>query len=158
MSTNTKAAFRTAFTVQAPIERAFNVFTAGFDAWWPREHHVGAADLASVTMEAGAGGRRFESRVDGTECDWGRVLTWDPPRQVTLSWQINSEWEYDPNLTDAARVDVRFVAEGQGVTRVEFEHSHLDKLGDTWENVLRDVSADGGWRLILERYAGAFAA
>lgn len=95
--------------------------------------------------------------MDGSECDWGRVLTWDPPHKVTLSWQINSAWEYDPDLTDAARVDVRFVAEGELATRVEFEHTDLDRLGDTWANVLRDVSAEGGWKMILEAYATAAA-
>ncbi len=157
MTTNTKAAFRTAFTVRAPIDRAFTVFTAGFDEWWPRAHHIGPGELASVTIEEGVGGRWFERRVDGSECDWGRVLTWDPPHQITLSWQINSDWEYDADLVDAARVEVRFVAAGDGTTRVEFEHADLDRLGAAWENILRDVSADGGWGSILEAFVAVAA-
>ncbi|MGA7986838.1 MAG: SRPBCC family protein [Candidatus Dormiibacterota bacterium] len=156
MTTNTETAFRTSITVKAPIERAFTVFTAGFDTWWPRVHHIGPVDLVSVTMEAGVGGRWFERRVDGSECDWGRVLAWEPPHRVTLSWQINSEWEVDPDLEKPATVDVRFIAEGETVTRVEFEHRGLDGLGDTWENVLRDVSSKNGWSGILQDFAGAF--
>jgi uncharacterized protein YndB with AHSA1/START domain len=156
MTANTKAAFRTALTVRAPIDRAFTVFTAGFDTWWPRNHHIGRAELASVTMEGGVGGRWFERRADGSECDWGRVLTWDPPHRVTLSWQINSGWEYDAELTEAAIVDVRFVADGDRATRVEFEHTDLDRVGDAWEKVLRDVSSANGWSGILEAFAATF--
>jgi uncharacterized protein YndB with AHSA1/START domain len=158
MTTKTETAFRTTITVKAPIERAFTVFTAGFDTWWPRAHHIGEAALASVTMESGVGGRWFERRVDGSECDWGRVLVWDPPRQVSLTWQINSEWDPDPNLEEPATVDIRFIAEGEKVTRVEFEHRGLDGLGPSWERVLRDVSSGTGWSGILESFAGACAA
>jgi len=56
MSSVTTAAFRTTITVAAPIGRAFTVFTAGFDSWWPREHHIGSSDLAEVVIEGRVGG------------------------------------------------------------------------------------------------------
>ena len=116
MTSTTDAAFRTAIIVDAPIERAFSVFTAGFDTWWPRAHHILDADLAEVVLEGCVGGRWFERGVDGAECDWGRVLEWDPPSAIALSWHLNDEFKYEPDPSKASRVDVRFIAEG---TRID---------------------------------------
>jgi uncharacterized protein YndB with AHSA1/START domain len=158
MTSTTEAAFRTAITVEAPIDRAFSVFTAGFDSWWPRAHHVLPADLADVVLEGAAGGRWYERGVDGTECDWGRVLVWDPPRAIALSWHLNADFEYDPDPDRASRVDVRFTAEGPGSTRVELAHTELDRVGESWPKLLAGISAEGGWRTLLERYAARAAA
>jgi uncharacterized protein YndB with AHSA1/START domain len=158
MTSTTEAAFRTAITVDAPIERAFRVFTAGFDTWWPRGHHVGKADIAEVVIEEVVGGRWLERSVDGSECAWGYVLAWDPPHAVALSWQLNAEFEIDPDPAKASRVDVRFIAEGNGSTRVELEHTLLDRIGETWPALLAGISADGGWSTLLGLYAKAVAA
>jgi uncharacterized protein YndB with AHSA1/START domain len=158
MTSTTEAAFRTAITVEAPIERAFKVFTAGFDSWWPRAHHVLDAELAEVVLEGSVGGRWFERGVDGAECDWGRVLEWDPPSAIALAWHLNAEFKYDPDPSKASRVDVRFIAEGAGSTRVELEHSELDRVGESWAHLLSEISADGGWTTLLGRFAKAAAA
>ena len=78
--------------VQAPPERAFRVFTENFDSWWPRGHHIGKADMQAAILEGRANGRWYERGVDGSECDWGEVLAYDPPRRLMLSWQISSDW------------------------------------------------------------------
>ncbi len=159
MTSTTEAAFRTAITVQAPIDRAFSVFTAGFDSWWPRAHHILQADLAEVVLEGSVGGRWFERCVDGTECDWGRVLAWDPPRAIALSWHLNAQFEYDPDPDKASRVDVRFIAEGPGSTRVELAHSNLDRVGGSWPQLLSAISDEGGgWPALLGRFAARAAA
>jgi uncharacterized protein YndB with AHSA1/START domain len=158
MTSTTEAAFRTAITVDAPIERAFSVFTAGFDSWWPRAHHLLDADLAEVVLEGSVGGRWFERGVDGAECDWGRVLEWHPPSAIALAWHLNDEFKYEPDPSKASRVDVRFIAEGTGSTRVELEHSQLDRAGDNWPHLLSEISAEGGWSTLLGRFAKAAAA
>jgi uncharacterized protein YndB with AHSA1/START domain len=153
MTTMTDTTFRTSITLRAPIDRAFTVFTEGFDSWWPRSHHIGAADMAEGVLEPHLDGRWFERGVDGTECEWGRVLAWDPPNHVAMSWHLNGAWSYDPDPAKASRVDVRFVAENEHVTRVELAHSGLDKHGSDWEQLRAGISGTGGWIDLLQRFS-----
>jgi uncharacterized protein YndB with AHSA1/START domain len=153
MTSSTQAAFMTTITVEVPLERAFTVFTAGFDTWWPREHHIGEQEMAEAVIEGRMGGRWLERSVDGSECEWGRVLVWDPPNRVTLSWHLNADFQCDPDPGYASRVDVRFFADGEHSTRVEFEHGDLDRHGVDWPKLLTGVSGDGGWSGLLKRFA-----
>jgi uncharacterized protein YndB with AHSA1/START domain len=139
--------------VHAPIERAFRVFTEDFDSWWPRSHHIGTAEMAKAIIEPRVDGRWHEEGVDGSECEWGRVLAWDPPTHVALSWHLNGAFRYDPDPEKASRVDVYFTAEGDGSTRVELTHSALDRHGDGWEDLRTGVSGDGGWPELISLYA-----
>ncbi len=150
-----EAVVRQSITVAVPIDRAFHVFTAGFNGWWPREHHIGAADLAVAVLEGRLHGRLYERSVDGSECEWGRVLAWDPPHHVALAWQINPQWKYDPDINRASRVDVRFVPAGPDATRVDLEHSGFERHGEGWENVFETLSSPGAWGGVLQRYAAA---
>jgi len=156
MSNVTTSTYRATVTVDAPLERAFKVFTEGFDTWWPRSHHIGSAEMTEAVMEQRAEGRWFERDVDGSECDWGRVLVWDPPRHLALSWHLTSEFRYDADPARASRVDVHFIAVDERTTRVELDHSELDRRSDGVK-VHEAVSAEGGWRDLLNRFAGAAA-
>jgi hypothetical protein len=66
-------------TVDAPVEQVFRTFTDGFGSWWPAQYHIGQADMATGVLEPREGGRWYEQGTDGSECDWGRVLAWEPP-------------------------------------------------------------------------------
>jgi uncharacterized protein YndB with AHSA1/START domain len=143
-------------TVNAPIEKAFRVFTEGFDTWWPRGHKIGAADLKQVLLEGKEGGRWYEVDVDGSECDWGRVLVWDPPTRLVLAWQLSASWQYDPELL--TEIEVRFAAEGPSRTRVQLEHRNLDRYGDAREEMRSQFDGEGGWSGLLELYGQAAAA
>ncbi|MFL6128968.1 MAG: SRPBCC family protein [Mycobacteriales bacterium] len=146
---------RRSVTVGAPADRAFAVFTEGFDGWWPVEHHIGASPPQVRTMEPREGGRWYERAADGTECDWGRVLAWEPPHRLLLAWQIDGRWQYDPDPARASEVEVRFVPEGPATTRVELEHRGFERHGDGWESVFTGVGGPGGWSGVLQRYAAA---
>lgn len=150
---STATAVRQAITVNAPQERAFTMFTRGFDQWWPRSHKIGEAELSEVVLEDREGGRWFERGVDGSECDWGSVLVWDPPARVVLDWQLSADWAYDPDVH--TELEVAFVAEGPDRTRVELEHRGLEVYGDRMEEVRNSIDSSGGWRGILERFAEA---
>jgi uncharacterized protein YndB with AHSA1/START domain len=152
----TNVSVRKTITVRASRERAFTVFTEGFSTWWPESHHIGAADLAEAVIEPAAGGRFYERGVDGTECDWGRVLAYEPPDRVVLAWHLQGDWSYDPDPAKASEVEVRFVADGPDRTRVELAHRHIERH-DAAEKVLRGVDSDGGWSGILAGYAAAAA-
>ena len=139
-------------TVAVPIERAFEAFTQEFGLWWPPGHHIGEPDLASVHIEPRAGGRWYEVGVDGSECDWGRVLAWDPPRHVAVSWHLDGEFRYVPDPDRSSRVDIRF-AEVDGGTHVVLAHSGLDRHGAGWEQLATGVSGPGGWPDIIDLFA-----
>ena len=129
--------------VAVPIEQAFRVFTDGIDSWWPRNHRIGEVAMAAAILEPRPGGRWYELGVDGSECDWGVVLVWDPPRHLALSWQLDGEFHRDADATHASRVDVRFEARGEGTTRVVLEHTGLDHHGTSWQRVREGISR--GW-------------
>lgn len=152
MSTDT--AVRHAITVAVPPEQAFSTFTAGFDRWWPRSHHIGQAELAEAVLEPREGGRWYERDVDGGECEWGKVVVWDPPTRLVLSWQLSSEWAYDEDLW--TELEVTFSPDGPDGTRVELEHRGLDAYGDQMGKMRDSLDSSGGWRGILEQY-GAVA-
>jgi uncharacterized protein YndB with AHSA1/START domain len=145
-----------AVTVQAPIQRAFAVFTDGFDGWWPRSHHIGEAEMAEAVMEPREGGRWYEKGVDGSECDWGYVIAWDPPSRVVLAWQLDAEFGYDRELV--TEVEVRFTAQGPERTHVELEHRNLERYGAAMDKVRDSIGSEGGWQGLLELFAQAAAA
>jgi uncharacterized protein YndB with AHSA1/START domain len=150
----TDEAVRREITVAAPPERAFSVFAERFDAWWPRTHHIGAAEMEEAIIEPRAGGRWYERGVDGSECDWGEVLAYDPPRRLLLSWHLNGEWAYDPDPAHASEVEVTFTPAGGG-TRVVLVHRGFERTGATGDALRRGVSAEGGWGGLLGLYANA---
>jgi uncharacterized protein YndB with AHSA1/START domain len=141
-------------TVNAPIAHAFRVFTEGLGSWWPLDtHHIGKAAAATAVIEPYVGGRWYERGVDGTECVWGKVLAWEPPHRLVLAWQITADWRYD--LTLETEVEVTFVAEGPGRTRLELEHRHLDRYRDQAGTMRSIFDSEGGWTGILVRFATA---
>src|SRR6187455_1068226 len=121
---------RTEIVVDAPIDRAFRVFTKNFDQIKPREHNMLGVDIAESVFEPRAGGRVYDRGVDGSECQWGRVLTYEPPTRLVFSWDINPYWQIETDLSKTSEVEVRFVDGGDGRTRVELEHRQLDRHGD----------------------------
>jgi hypothetical protein len=139
--------------VAAAPARAFEVFTAGFSRWWPRSHSISPVPQKEAVIEPHVGGRWFERAEDGSECDWGRVLVWEPPTRVVLGWQLNANFKFDPNVV--TEVEVRFIAEGDDSTRVELEHRHLERFGDQAELLREKVGSPNGWAGILESYAAA---
>lgn len=153
------APIRKTLTVKASPDRAFEVFTAGFDRWWPRGHHIGKTDLKTAVIEPREGGRWYEICVDGSECDWGRVLDWNPPQgsvsgRLLLAWQLGADWQFHPEMI--SEVEVLFTDVGEGRTRVDFEHRHLERLGMDAE-AAKGLDSENGWGGILALYAEQLA-
>jgi hypothetical protein len=154
MTTTTTAVHRSV-TVQASPERAFEVFTAGFSAWWPIEsHHIGDTMAVEVVIEPFARGRWFERDADGRECDWGFVTEWEPPRRVLLAWHLTPEYEFDPDPARATEVEVLFTPQDGG-TLVELEHRGFERHA-TGAVIREKVGAEGGWGDLLELFARSF--
>ena len=148
-----EASVRTSIVVEAPIERAFRVFTEDFDRIKPREHNMLGVDIAETVFEPREGGRIYDRGVDGSECQWARVLACEPPNRVVFSWDISPQWQIETDLEKTSEVEVRFVSEAPDRTRLELEHRNLERHGEGWEGVREGVGGDAGWPLYLQRYA-----
>src|SRR5471032_1520947 len=135
MTSVADASVKKSITVNASVEHAFQVFTSGFDGWWPRSHHIGKSPMTASFIEAGVGGRCYARQEDGTDCDWGQILMWDPPHRFVIAWQITAEWRYEPDLAKSSEVDVRFTAEPGGGTRVDLDHRHFERMGPAGETM-----------------------
>ena len=143
---------RKEITVEASQARAFDVFTREHGAWWPlATHHIGSAAAETAIIEPHAGGRWFERAADGSECDWGRVLVWDPPGRLVLAWEISADWKHDESID--TEVEVRFVSLGPARTRVELEHRRLDRYGAAAEQMRGIFDSENGWTNILRLFA-----
>jgi uncharacterized protein YndB with AHSA1/START domain len=146
---------RYAVTVPLPADRAFALFTEGYNSWWPG-HHIGTAEMAEAVLEPRAGGRYYERGVDGSECEWGKVLACDPPRRIVVAWQITAAgdtWSYDPDPSHASEFEVNFREQPDGQTRVELEHRNIGRHGPGAAGIQQGVGGQGGWPGILENYA-----
>ncbi len=139
-------------TVNVSVERAFDVFTAGFDSWWPRSHNIGQSPMEKALIETFVGGRCYQRSIDGSECDWGRVIVWEPPHRFVLAWQLNADWQYDPDLAKTSEVEVRFTPEPGGGTRVDLEHRHFERHGTRGIDIRTGVDSSGGWGSLLEMF------
>jgi uncharacterized protein YndB with AHSA1/START domain len=149
-------AVRQSIVVEAPRDRAFSVFTEGMTSWWPTESYsIAPGPMAAAVIEPRAGGRWFERSEDGSECEWGRVLAWEPPDRVVLAWQISPDWKYDAGLH--TEIEVRFTAEDERRTRVELEHRGLEAYAERAEQMRTILGSDDGWAGLLRRFAEAAA-
>jgi uncharacterized protein YndB with AHSA1/START domain len=153
--TLTVAPVRKSVRVSAPPARAFEVFTAGIGRWWPLTHSIGTVPMKEAVIEPRAGGRWFQRNQDGSECDVGKVLLWEPPGRLVLGWQLSPQFKYDPSVT--SEVEVRFLADGATGTLVELEHRNLERYGEQGPTVRGAVDAPNGWTAILNLYAAAAA-
>jgi uncharacterized protein YndB with AHSA1/START domain len=110
---------------------------------------IGKSPMKKAVMEPRLGGRWYELAEDGSETNVGKILVWDPPRRLVISWDINSSWQ--PDLTVSSEVEVRFMAQGPNATRVELEHRNFERLGPQAGAAMRKT-VDGGWPGLLEHF------
>jgi uncharacterized protein YndB with AHSA1/START domain len=144
---------RSSIVVEVPIEKAFRAFTDDFDRIKPREHNMLPVEIAESVFEPGVGGRVFDRGVDGSECQWARVLAYEPPHRVVFSWDISPRWQIESDRERTSEVEVRFTTESAKRTRVDVEHRYLDRHGDGWEGLREALGGGDGWPIYLQRLA-----
>jgi uncharacterized protein YndB with AHSA1/START domain len=147
----------TQIVVAVPIEHAFATFTDRTVRWKPPEHNLLAVEIAESIFEAHEGGYVYDRGVDGSECRFARVLVFEPPNRVVLSWDISPRWQIETDRSKTSEVEVRFTAESQERTRVEIVHRNLERHGEGWEGLRDAVGAPDGWPLYLRRFADSLA-
>ena len=142
--------------VNAPLERAFRVFTERFGDFKPREHNLLNVPIAESVFEPRVGGHIYDRGEDGSLCKWARVVAYEPPSRVVFTWDIGPTWHLETDPARCSEVEVRFIAESAERTRVELEHRHIERHGEGWEAVVAGVGGDAGWPMYLRRYAVLF--
>ena len=108
-------------------------------------------------FEPRVGGDVYDRGVDGSICRWARVLAYEPPTRVVISWDINPRWQIETNLAKTSEVEVRFTRETANRTRVELEHRHIERHGEGWEQLRDSVRDEGGWPGVLRKYVERLA-
>ncbi len=136
-------------TVKASPERAFELFAGQMGRWWPVGKTIGKSPHVAVVVEPRAGGRWFERDAAGAECEWGKVLAWEPPARLLLGWQLNSKFAYDPEFL--TEVELTFAPVPGGGAIVTLEHRNLERFGDDAEKIAKSLG--GGWPTFLAEYA-----
>jgi uncharacterized protein YndB with AHSA1/START domain len=150
------AVVRREIVVNAPLNKAFTVFTDRFGDFKPPEHNMLRVPIAETVFEPKVGGHIYDRGTDGSECRWARILAYDPPNRLVFSWDIGPTWQVESDPERASEVEVVFTAETPDRTRVELEHRHIDRHGPGWESVRDGVGNDQGWPLYLDRYSALF--
>jgi uncharacterized protein YndB with AHSA1/START domain len=154
--TEVQTAVNASIVVDAPIDRAFTVFTEDMGRWWPQDHHMLQGQESRMVFEPREGGRAYELGADGTECQWSHVVVWEPPNRVVFTWEISPQWSLETDRAKASEVEVRFTAEETGRTRVDIEHRYLDRHGEGWENLRDAVGSPEGWPTDLASFGRRF--
>jgi uncharacterized protein YndB with AHSA1/START domain len=149
----TENVVRTSIVVRAPQDRAFRVFTEQLGAFKPREHNMLSVEIAETVLEPHVGGSVFDRGVDGTVCRWARVLAYEPPARLVISWDISPRWQIETDPERSSEVEILFIAESEDRTRLDLTHRRLERHGAGWESIRDGVAGADGWPLYLERYA-----
>ena len=142
---------RQSVSVALDPQRAFDLFTGDMASWWPAEHHIGSAPIEEILVEPFVGGRWYTRHQDGSETSTGFVTAYDPPRGLTVTWQIGADWAYHDDLVTT--IEVRFTATDDGRTLVELEHRDLDAFGDAAVQMRETFDAPDAWGRTLSEFA-----
>lgn len=146
------APVRKSVIVRATPQRAFEVFTQRVDSWWPKSHSIADSPVVKSVIEPFVGGRWYALCEDGSEVVVGHVRVWQPGSRFTVSWEITATWKPESRVDLASEVDVRFVAEAAGTTRIDLEHRDFERMGTKDGQTMRD-RVDRGWPGLLALYA-----
>jgi hypothetical protein len=131
--------------VSLSVEQSFKLFTEGINKWWPLStHSVGEDQAESCYFEGWVGGRIMEVLKDGSEAEWGKVLTWKPYELVSFQWYPGRTAE------TAQEVTVKFSELASGGTLVELIHIGWETLGEKAQSTR--LGYETGWDFVLAKY------
>lgn len=153
MTTEADSSVRCSTVVEAPIDHAFDVFTAKIESWWDPAHHILQSDLAEMVFEPRVGGHLYDRGVDSSECHWARVLAYEPPHRLVISWDVNLNWQLETDHERTSEVEVCFTQLAPGETLVELEHRNLERHGDGWQQMRDAVASPEGWPAGIRAFA-----
>ena len=77
----------------------------------------------------------------------------EPPHRLVVAWQLDGQWQYDPDIAHASEVEITFTPEAGGSTRVDLEHRHFERHGASAGAVQLGVDSPNGWASLLQLFA-----
>ncbi len=142
-------------SVYVPVDRAtaFEKFRHDLFQWWPHDYTWSGDAVENLFFEGRKGGCLWERGPEGFRCDFARVLRWVPSDWMLLRWHIAPDRKPQPDPAKASEVEIRFVADDRGGTRIELEHRHIARHGRGWEAYCASMGAPDGWPHILACFA-----
>jgi len=147
----TIAPIRRTIEVAVPPERAFALFTGRMHDWWPLGHSISDDPRVDIRMESHVDGWWGQIGERGTRVQWGKVLAWEPPGRLLLAWQIDAQWQFDPDLV--TELELTFTPAATN-TLVTLEHRNLERFGESAEKMAEQLR--NGWPAVVQQY-GDFA-
>lgn len=140
---------RKSVTVPAATQRAFELFTAHIQEWWPlHTHSVGAGQAVGVAFGDCPGAEIIETLADGSTSVWGTITGWEPPHRVAFTWHPGHP------EAEATQVEVTFAEDGPGSTVVRLVHSGWERRAD---GASAREGYDSGWEPVIGSFARAAA-
>lgn len=143
-------------TAQGRPEFCFNVFTQEMSRWWPPTHKLVPGKRTALILEPWIGGSYYELDEQGNRCDWGKILEWEPPRRLVMSWAIDGRWQPIDDDSRASRIDVTFTRDGWNKSTVELAHVALHRHGPDAEQIFKALDGPSPGET-LARFEGACA-
>ena len=137
-------------TKMAPAD-AFTFFVENMHKFWPEGHSIGTVPRTDLVIELKEGGRWYEICGD-QQCDWGKVLSFEPGKSVLFAWHLNADWAFDPDVYTEVLVTFEKAETG---TNVRLVHSKLERYGEVAPAIRESLSAATGWPDIMGAYAKA---
>jgi uncharacterized protein YndB with AHSA1/START domain len=145
---------RRSVSVSCTPGRAFELFTAQMDAWWPvrthsrsaSEHEGADVKTERVEFQGRAGGLVLEHLSNGETLPWAEVIVWEPPHRFVMAWRPHSRPQ------PPTEVEVMFTPQGEG-TLVELEHRGWERLTEDFAGLYESYA--GGWIETLGSFASA---
>ncbi|MFQ3787048.1 SRPBCC family protein [Halomonas sp. A29] len=128
---------------------AFKLFAERLADWWPAEYTWSRSALNTIGIEPWQGGRCTEVGPHGFQVDWGRVLAWEPPERLIISWQIGPNRVPQPDPAHASTVKLGFHENGPRAARLILEHHDFRNHGDGAEEYRDAMASEYGWPYIL---------
>ncbi|MDF2939626.1 MAG: ATPase [Gammaproteobacteria bacterium] len=152
MAEQSKLSIEREHVVKVSQQQAFDIFVKHFSKWWPKEYSWGRDCLEFIGIEPKAGGRCFERGPHGFECQFGRVLTYNPPEEISFTWQINDKGQPDPNPKNASIIKVKFIAIEPTHTKLILNHHSIENHGENAKKYCEELNSDYGWSFILKNF------
>ena len=72
---------------------------------------------------------------------------------IRLRWHTSPGHRPEPDPARASEVEIRFLANGNGGTRIDLEHRNFSNHGVGAEEYRARMASDTGWPFILRRFA-----